>query len=86
MPAVAQEAEPRVVTVDVARIIERALGYDRSKDSVAMIAERGDTSTRTVYRVLDIEWEDISLDLADRLLVAADGHISECTLVWPDEE
>jgi hypothetical protein len=53
-------------------------------DSVATIAEKADTSTRTVYRVLAGTTKTLSLDLADRLCLAADAHLAECRLQWPD--
>jgi hypothetical protein len=52
-----------------------------------MIAERAETSTRTVYRVLsESHAEAISLDLADRLCLAAGSHVALCRLKWPDGE
>lgn len=54
---------------------------------MALIAERAQTSTRTVYRVLAGSTETISLDLADRLVLAADQHLATtCRLRWPDGE
>lgn len=55
--------------------------FDDSGESVALIAERAKTSTRTVYRVISDppSAELISLDLADRLLLAAESH-----LAWAD--
>lgn len=78
--------EPRVLTVDVKRILEAALSkYDADdKESVQLIAERAGTSTRTVYRVLGVRTPDLLLDTADRLVVAAGGHLSDCRLRWPD--
>jgi hypothetical protein len=57
---------------------------DDSGESVVMLAQRANTSARTVYRVLSNTSESINLDLADRLCVAADAHLSECHLVWAD--
>lgn len=79
------EREPRVRTVDVKRALDRVLAYGDDSDvgeTVALIAEKADTSTRTVYRVLGLSSETLSLDLADRLLVASGAHISECELIW----
>jgi hypothetical protein len=80
--------EPRVVTEDVKAILDRALSqFDADDgDSVGILAERAGTSTRTVYRVLQLSSQDLSLDLADRLVVAAGGNISldNCRLRWPD--
>jgi hypothetical protein len=49
--------------------------------SVTLIAERAETSTRTVYRVLADHRPTISLDLADRLVLAAGAHITDADLV-----
>lgn len=80
------EAEPRVLTDDVQRILRRVIRPDSDDEgeSVAMIAERAQTSTRTVYRVLARTTHAINLDLADRLCLAADSMLYECRLVWPD--
>lgn len=81
--------EPRVLTSDVGRILKAAteaqadLGSHPSK-SVATLAETAGTSTRTVYRVLSSSTETISLDLADRLCLAANSHVSQCRIKWPD--
>lgn len=46
-------------------------------DSVALVAERAERSPRTIYRVMDYADEKlIQLDLADRLLLAAEGHLT----------
>lgn len=79
------EPEPRVVTAGVAELVRRVVRPD-SEDvgsSVALIAERANTSTRTVYRVLSENTGAISLDLADRLCIAADAHLAACQLFWP---
>jgi DNA-binding phage protein len=80
--------EPRVLTTDVQRLLQRVIrpGNDDDGASVALIAEKAGVSTRTVYRVLnpDEDKPTISLDLADRLSLAADSHVRFCTLVWPD--
>lgn len=55
--------------------------------AVAAIAEKAKVSTRTVYRVLNPKEAKptVSLDLADRLCLAAGVHIAfACGLVWPD--
>lgn len=78
------EREPRVLTADVQAVLKRVIRPDLEDngDSVALIAHRADTSTRTVYRVLDERAKhSIALDLADRLCIAADAHISECRVV-----
>lgn len=77
--------EPRVVTEDVQRILERIVRPGQDDGSaVALIAERARVSSRTVYRVLkpDEDKQTISLDLADRLCVACGAHISACRLVF----
>lgn len=81
-----KEVEPRVPTEDVQRILRRVVQPDQESegDSVNTIAEKADTSTRTVYRVLAGTTKTVSLDLADRLCIAADAHLSECRLAWPD--
>ena len=87
-------SEPRVVTESVRKVLERALStFDADQgESVQMVAERAGTSTRTVYRVLGAPRRDqhgdpttISLDLADRLVVAAGGTLSlDCEIVEVD--
>jgi hypothetical protein len=84
--------EPRVLTHDVQAILRGIIrpGDDDSGESVSLIAERARVSTRTVYRVLKPAARDdgqpptISLDLADRLCLAADSHLKLCRLYWPD--
>lgn len=80
--------EPRVVTADVQEILQRVIrpGSDEAGESVSLIAHKAKVSTRTVYRCInpDESKPTISLDLADRLCVACDAHISECRLEWPD--
>jgi hypothetical protein len=78
--------EPKVLTEDVRIILRRVIRPDDDDGgSVQMIAERAETSTRTVYRVLSPTHSDaISLDLADRLCLAAGSHVALCRLRWPD--
>lgn len=78
--------EPRVVTEDVQRVLRRVVQPDQedSGESVVMLAQRADTSARTIYRILAKTSESVSLDLADRCCLAADSHLSECRLVWSD--
>lgn len=84
--------EPRVLTEDVRDLLRRVVrpGDDDSGESVSLIAEKAGVSTRTVYRVLNpAPTEDgrpatISLDLADRLCLAAEAHVALCRLFWPD--
>lgn len=80
------ETEPRVLTADVRVVLLRALSsYDADEgESVAMLAERAGKSTRTIYRILGESTESISLGLADAVIVAAGGHLTDCRLLWPD--
>lgn len=77
--------EPRVMTADVTAILRRVIrpGDDDGGESVSLIAEKAHISTRTVYRVLQGTTQTISLDLADRLCLAAESHLAHCRLVWP---
>lgn len=82
-----REVEPRVLTEDVQTILRRIIRPDAEDDgdSVAMVAMKSNTSTRTVYRVLSRTTHSISLDLADRLVThGADAQLFECRLVWAD--
>jgi hypothetical protein len=81
-----KEVEPRVKTEDVSVILRRIVRPDDpdAGAAVSLIAERADTSTRTVYRVLSVTTDTLSLDLADRLCLAANAHLASCRLVWPD--
>lgn len=81
-----KEAEPRVLTEDVQRVLKRVVqpGDEDSGESVVALAERANTSARTVYRVLARSTDSINLDLGDRLCIAASSHLMECRLVWPD--
>lgn len=85
MPA--EEVEPRVLTADVRAAIRGEIreSDEDEGDSVALLAEKARTSTRTIYRVLGLKTETLTLDLADRLLVAAGHHLYEVGLVWPEE-
>lgn len=81
--------EPRIVTADVQAVLRRVIrpGDDDAGEAVASIAEKARVSTRTVYRVLNpLEAKPtLSLDLADRLCLAAGVHLAfACNLVWPD--
>ena len=78
--------EPRVLTQDVQEILQRVIrpGDEDNGEAVSLIAEKAHISTRTVYRVLQRSTDTISLDLADRLCLAAGQHVAICTLVWPD--
>lgn len=81
-----KETEPRVLTIDVQRVLRGVIqpDADDAGESVVALASRADTSARTVYRCLALNSETISLDLADRLCLAAGGHLMACRLMWPD--
>jgi hypothetical protein len=81
MPA---EVEPRVVAADVADVLRERVKpeLDGVGESIASIADRSSSPEDTVLRVMQGKWKTISLDLADRLLVACGAHISQCELVW----
>lgn len=81
-----RDTEPRVMTQDVQTILRRVVRPedDDAGDSVIMLAQRAATSPRTVYRVLARTTDTISLDLADRLCLAASAHLMECRLVFGD--
>lgn len=83
--------EPRVLTQDVQAVLQARIrpgddtGLGPLIEPVALIAQRARVSTRTVYRVLNPQESKptIGLDLADRLCVAAESHLAQCRLVWP---
>ena len=81
-----REIEPRVVAADVAAVLRTRVKpeLDGAGEPIATIAMRSNTPEDTVLRVMQERWKTISLDLADRLLVACGAHISEVGLVWPD--
>ena len=80
--------EPRVLTADVQALLRLRVqpDDDSSGESVTLIAENADVSARTVYRVLGGDKETLSLDLGDKLCLAAGTHpaIAGIRLVWPD--
>lgn len=78
--------EPRVLTEDVQSILKDVIqpGNEDSGESVALIAHKAEISTRTVYRVLQADKPTLGLGLADRLCLAAERHLADCRLVWPD--
>ena len=80
-----------MLTEDVQAILRRVVNPGRDDgEAVTLIAEKAGVSTRTVYRVLnpappkDDKPATISLDLADRLCLAASAHISACRLMYAD--
>ena len=78
-----KEVEPRVVAADVADVLKRRVmpDIDGAGESIASIADRSSTPEDTVLRVMQGRWKTISLDLADRLLVACGSHLYECELI-----
>lgn len=83
--------EPRVLTEDVQTVLRNVISPSDDEGSgaaVGLIAHRAKVSTRTVYRCLnpDEAKVTISLDLADRLCLAAGSHLAHCRLVWPSGE
>lgn len=77
--------EPSVVTEDIRAVVRQAVrpGDPDEGEAVAVLAERADTSTRTVYRVLNPPApkagvpHTISLALADRLVMSAGRTLGE---------
>lgn len=80
--------EPRVRTADVRAILERVVrpGDEDAGVAVATIAEKAGVSPRTVYRVLNRaeNKETISLDLADKLCLAAGSWVGHCRIIHSD--
>ncbi len=81
--------EPRVLTADIQAILRARVqpGDDANGDSVTLIADRAGVSARTVYRVLqggEKGKPTISLDLGDRLALAAGSHLAlaRVRLAW----
>lgn len=80
-----KETEPRVITEDVQRILNRVVRPSSDGgESVVTLADRAETSARTIYRILACTTDTVSLDLADRCCLAANAHLSECRIRWPD--
>lgn len=79
--------EPSVWTADVRAALDQRIRPDSpdAGDSVVVVSERSQVSTRTIYRILKGEYDRLmELDMADRLLMAADGELWECHMEWPD--
>ena len=75
--------EPRVVASEVLAIMERYLerqNHLQRGEAVEVLAERAGISTRTVYRILEGNRKWLDLDQADRLLIAADAHLTDVTV------
>lgn len=88
-------AEPAVVTADVSRILRDVVKPDDpdAGEAVSQLAEDAQTSTRTVYRVLNPPKRangrvaTLPLALADRLVMAAGRSLAEigCRVVVDGE-
>lgn len=80
--------EPLVVAADVRRVLRAVVRPEDPDfgDAVSELAHRAGRSRRTVYRVLGGQSETLSLDLADRLVLAAGRQLSEigCHVVLAD--
>ena len=85
--------EPRVLTEDVGRALRGVIRPDDPDEgeAVSRLADRARTSARTVYRVLsppprtDGTPHRISLDLADRLCLAAGCQLASIgARLWID--
>ena len=79
-----RRTEPKVVTADVTAILRKVAGRaTKTGESVALVAAKArprparSTASSRPRR-------QRSLDLADRLCVAAEAHVGACRLVWPD--
>lgn len=82
MPAV--EQEPKVHAEGVAAALRRAGIRDDlpgAGETRSTIAEAAGVSAETLKRIEDGRTKILDLDRADRILVAAGGHISECELI-----
>jgi len=79
--------EPSVHTADVRAALVGRIKPDSpdAGDSVVVVSERSGISTRTIYRILAGQYDRLMrLEVADALLMAADGELWLCTLEWPD--
>lgn len=77
--------EPRVVTADVQAVLRsRVRPGEDDGASVTQIAESAGVSARTVYRVLQGDKPTLSLDLGDKLVIAAGSHmaLANVRLAW----
>lgn len=80
------ETEPRILAEDVQTVLVRALGRneDERKESLPALAERAETTSRTVQRIINGQSQTVGLALADRLCIASGTHLSECRVVHAD--
>lgn len=83
--------EPRVVTADVQEVLRACVRPNEDDGaSVTLIAEKAGVSARTVYRVLQGDKPTLSLDLGDKLCLAAGSHLALAGVRlawsgWPDK-
>lgn len=83
------DREPRVLTEDLRAILLRELHTaedrdDKEGDSAALLAEKANTSARTINRILRLKTKTVDLGLADRLLVATGHHLFEVRVQHTD--
>lgn len=89
-----RKSEPRILTADVRTILCYAINPDSPDcgEAVQEFADRAETSTRTVYRVLAGKAgrattpATLLLDTADRLVTTAGRHLGECRALTPAGE
>lgn len=78
-----------MLTEDVRRVLRGVIDPDNPDHGEAVVdfSERSDTSTRTIYRVLNGTAGDgtsppsLLMHRADRLVTAAGRHLSECRVL-----
>lgn len=73
--------EPKVFCADVAELLAPHVAEDEAKE---ILAARLGLSKRTLWRVLSVSREHISLGRADELLTAVGETINDCRLLLPD--
>jgi hypothetical protein len=81
----AEDREPRIIARDLIAVLnENGYFAPRSgRDSLplAPLAERAESSTKTLSKLLRGEWYTIDLGLADRICVTLGEHLSACGTV-----
>lgn len=79
-----QRPEPKVEVrgEDVAEILKRRIrpGSLEAAEVRSAIAAQAGCSTETVKRIEDDKFDWVELDRADKLIVAAGGHLAECEI------
>ena len=80
--------EPVVVAEGIQRVLSQVIQPNDpdSGEAVQLLAERANTSPRTIYRCLAGNNPTIKLDLADRICLAVGRQLAEigCEVVLPD--